>query len=441
MAQLPQRRPAPWALQAAYRFSRWMGRALGFVETPTTESVSRQTSDTVGRHLGLSPTVELAALSQSAYPLAAVMARGMAMSSVPLRVVRGPEEAPQALPRDGGEIEAIYRFLEAPMDSTRGVTDGQVRQALDLDDSEAILDGRAFRTQMYVYAKTSGQGHAVLLQDDGADPIQTAILQPLHPQEVLPVNNARGIPTQWQWTANGIQRTFPASKVWHVTAPGWARWPNQYQGVGVMDALQSHLATNDANLQRMLRLARSGHKRFVLTPSDVNESWSDPEVAAITGALDRVSRSDGLAYVFRKMVKLTELDISADDLGLKVTEEAMIRAVLAVFGVPPVVLGLETANYATAKEQLHRFWESIREEATIYNEAWTRIVRQLTGDYSLRVVHDFSNVAALAISVDQIEKVERLTALGVDWADAWRMVGVTNPPEQRREPVPLREVA
>ena len=102
--------------------------------------------------------------------------------------------------------------------------------------------------------------------------------------------------------------------------------------------------------------------------------------------------------------------------------------ILSIFGVPPVVLGLESMNYATSREQHRIFWETT---VTPYleflaDELQYKLVNRIDGPESeLKLDFDISGVAALREDVDA--KVDRTLKLYNDghrtFIEAARLAG------------------
>ena len=84
------------------------------------------------------------------------------------------------------------------------------------------------------------------------------------------------------------------------------------------------------------------------------------------------------------------------------------QTILSIFGVPPVVLGLETINYATAREQNRIFWETsvLPYLEFLKDELQHKLIRRINSpDSELLLDFDITGVSALREDMDA--KVER----------------------------------
>lgn len=92
------------------------------------------------------------------------------------------------------------------------------------------------------------------------------------------------------------------------------------------------------------------------------------------------------------------------------------QTILSMFGVPPVVLGLETMNYATAREQNRIFWETtvLSYLEFVADELQYKLVRRINGPESeLKLDFDISGVSALREDVDaKVNRTVKLYAEG-----------------------------
>lgn len=99
------------------------------------------------------------------------------------------------------------------------------------------------------------------------------------------------------------------------------------------------------------------------------------------------------------------MSVSQKDADFIESQNLNQKKILAIFGVPPVILGLETANYATALEQNKIFWQRTVIPKT--NRLAATLNKKLVPHFGedLFVEFDFSNIEAL--QVDKSEQQER----------------------------------
>ena len=84
------------------------------------------------------------------------------------------------------------------------------------------------------------------------------------------------------------------------------------------------------------------------------------------------------------------------------------QTILSIFGVPPVVLGLETINYATAREQNRIFWETsvLPYLEFLKDELQHKLVNRINSPDS-ELILDFDITGVSALREDMDAKVER----------------------------------
>jgi phage portal protein BeeE len=225
----------------------------------------------------------------------------------------------------------------------------------------------------------------------------------LHPEhvEVLPASN--GEPGGYLW--DGTTR-LPWEEVLALRSPSWSSSPSGLFGTGAIESLNSYLSTDVAGWRRRAEMMRRGRPDAIVSPADGDLGvWSPTQVVEIKGAVQAMfDASHGGVGVLGHKLDLAPLSWSPKDLGDEEVHVAVRVATLAVLGVPPARLGLETANYATAREQLASYWESrILPLAGELDEWDTAYLLALTGNRRLAVRRDLSRVRAL-----QYDRSERL---------------------------------
>jgi len=90
-----------------------------------------------------------------------------------------------------------------------------------------------------------------------------------------------------------------------------------------------------------------------------------------------------------------QVGLSARDMEFAQMRHDTRDMVLAVFGVPPTRAGIPAANYGTAKQEMRSYWEALlRGMAALFDDEFSR----LTGDSSIRIEHDPTDVEALQVS-------------------------------------------
>lgn len=113
----------------------------------------------------------------------------------------------------------------------------------------------------------------------------------------------------------------------------------------------------------------------------------------------------GLDKAFEPMIlpsglKWRDVQVSPHDLSISQFNEMSRMEILGAFRVPPILVGLETQNYATAREQKFTFWQSkiLPIHSKFRSTIDLQYLRRVFGggtDVGLRSKYDYSAVSAL----------------------------------------------
>jgi phage portal protein BeeE len=261
-----------------------------------------------------------------------------------------------------------------------------------------------------------------------------------------PIVGPSGFPVAYQ---DGQSVQYAARDVVHWRFPGSSDDPSRLAGVGYVQPLKQTLDGEYAIKARQAANARQGRPSALATPGDDVGVLGPDQVRAVREELDTVfrQRSGGIAILGRKL-KVDALDWKPVDLG---SDEQLDRArmeVLAVTGVPPVRVGLETANYATADKQEEIYWGSeLSADSALVDDVLTMHARIEFGPADLYVYRDFRAVPALQARRDAaLNRAKTLVDLGVDPGEALQSEGIDDvkiapKPEPAPAPAPTADPA
>ena len=214
------------------------------------------------------------------------------------------------------------------------------------------------------------------------------------------------LPAAWRFAASGGHIEYPAHAVVQVAE---VNPYNPLRGMGAMQAAY-RTAAKDFIIDRYdeALLQNGGSPGGVLSVSGpltdadqraIRESWQEahgrPESHRKTAVLPQ-----GTEY--------KEIGMSPQAMEHEKLREWDRQTILSIFGVPPVVLGLETINYATAREQNRIFWETsvLPYLDFLCDELQHKLVGRINSpDSELRLSFDISGVSALR--EDMNAKVDR----------------------------------
>ena len=103
------------------------------------------------------------------------------------------------------------------------------------------------------------------------------------------------------------------------------------------------------------------------------------------------------------------------------------EAVMAALGVVPVRVGVESANYASSRQQMRLYWEQLQARSMLMDSEYTRLLRMFPDSDGLRVVSDFSEVDALQESrTERVNRVNTWWMMGVSLQEAAAIEGFEN---------------
>lgn len=323
-------------------------------------------------------------------------------------------------------VDAIGADLASlPLVAYRGKGPTAVRldghPALDLLDYPTTDMGRElWERQMLLYWMLPGNAYALMV---GAQPTSLVLL---HPDRVRPVNNEWGGVAAYRF---GLEQMidYRPEDVLHVRGPSWRSGPVSLLGEGLIRTLHNDLTADLAAQKLNTAHAQRGRPTAIVSPADDN-IWDDDVRKAILGSFNKQTEKGG-TLVVGQGVKVELPTFTARDLEFSEQRTFTRQGILAAFGVPPVRLGLETANYATANQQMRTYWETRRADARLIDAQLTRVARRW--DKNVTIAHDFSGVEALQESRSaRLERVMVWTTLGASAADAASYEGFSDAPVQ-----------
>ncbi len=228
-----------------------------------------------------------------------------------------------------------------------------------------------------------------------------------HPSRVAAVSRADGQIAAFAY--DGSPKVYEWDDVVHLRGASWADGPEGLLGEGAIRSLHEDLTADLASKRQAASAAQRGRFEMLITPNDKDLGRWEPEtVARIREKYNEMSAAGGGALVVGAAAKAESLSMTPRDLEYAESSIRTRDAVLGVFGVPPTRVGLPTANYATARQQMRTYWETLRGGliATI-EDALSRAARKM-GAPGDRFCFDLSGVEALQES--RSERLQRVSA-------------------------------
>lgn len=334
------------------------------------------------------------ALARFPWVWAAGQAIQVDLGGLPLQVLRGR----------GGKVEVldehpVLDLLARPVASGRlaGIT----------LKSQTILDYAVGR-------------NAFWLLDDARRP-QSVIR--VHPESAKVIPDAAYLPIGYE-IGRDVTFKVPHDRVIHMRGPSWLDGPQQVYGTSPIQVLELLLNVEYDAYQRARQSAKRGRPDGMLTPGEGQE-WTPEQVKMIQGGLDQWTASrNGTLVIPWKGAKLSTLAQTARDMEFLGMIDRGTSAQLAVMGVTPARVGIQSANYATARNESLIHWQNRQGEAPFIEAGMSALAERL-GQPGDRVVFDFSGVPALQEARGEaLARVSTHIMNGMDPVDAYREEGL-----------------
>jgi len=335
----------------------------------------------------------MSAMSAFPWVRSCVEAISSDLTKVPLRVIRG--RGADAEPIDD---HPVLDLLERPSSTMPGVL---LRRQLIVD---MVLTGDAF------------------LLVAGADEPRALIR--LHPERVRVIPSDDGQIQGYEFSGAGSTQRYTFEQVLHIRLPSWQETPAMLYGTGAIEALQHDLTTDLAAAKLAAASASNGMPTGIISPSEEGDRWSSQQIKQLREGFEKQLKSKSGVILMGAGVDYKQLSLKLRDMEYQNTRIMAREAVLAAMGVPPVVVGLPNANFATAQAQRRQFAETQQGRAALIDSELTRLARMFPDSDGVRVVHDFSEVDALQESrTERVSRVQSWWLMGVPLSEAAAMEG------------------
>ena len=340
--------------------------------------------------------LSMAAFASHGYVYAAVSRASQDLAALPIKLIRGKGQA--------SEIVEDHPFLDL------------------MDQPSTYKDGFSFREQLIVDLMLSG-GCYVLLA--GSTDTPTSLFR-LHPEQTKiitdPVMGIKG----FEFEDSGAVVEYGIDRVVYAQSASWAGGVNALYGVGGVQPLQREISADISAQKLASDSAKKGRPDILISPADEADIWDYEQRRAILDAYRGMS-SEGGAMVLSGQVKIDPLQVSPRDLEFKSVRDFTRQAISAVFGVPPSVLGDNSANFAVSRQQAQNYWEVQTKRGKRLAFLLTQIAKRF--DKDLRVEIDYSGVEALQdIRNAQLDRITKHILNGMDAGEAYQYEGMEDAP-------------
>jgi len=265
-----------------------------------------------------------------------------------------------------------------------------------------------------ILLKRDEEGRMVPVRSVGGSGMMAKIEQP---EEFWPVRGDLAdaiidpktkLPSAWRFSTGGGYVDYPAYSIVQIAEVN-PYSPAGLRGAGPMQAAY-RTASKDFIIDRYdeALLTNGGSPGGVLS---VDGPLTDADQRAIREAWQEAHgrpESHRKTAVLPQGTEYKEIGMSPQAMEHEKLREWDRQTILSIFGVPPVVLGLETINYATAREQNRIFWETsvLPYLDFLKDELQHKLVNRINSpDAELRLDFDITGVSALR--EDMTAKVDR----------------------------------
>lgn len=316
-----------------------------------------------------------------------------------------------------------------------------------LETPNSSEDGTIFLRQLWWDYLLTGWACALKLRDAGGNVVS---LIRLHPSKVEVRTDTFGFLSSIAYMTGGPPVNYAREDILFFRRPGWLPGPQGTYGVGWVQPLQD-------DLQSELRVVEFNKRSFSNGRPDMFATLTDPSSPPAIGASrediekrinDNLRKTSGGVHLLNGAYTLTPSASSTPkDMEGSQQRDWNRRSTLAVTHVPPIKVGLETANFATSVQQDRGYWEYYVSangkggEGAVFCGEFSRLAREMSGDATDTVSFDVSGITSLQESrTDRLARVGSHILYGMDTVDAYAYEGFADAPIENQPAAPAAVV-
>ena len=321
------------------------------------------------------------------------------------------------------------RLIKGYGDQAVEVMDHPVLDLLRMPTTD--IDEFLFREQITIDLVLSGNCYILLL---GSSDRPVSMVR-LHPEEVRIVTDPQKGLVGYEHNSSGSVVMYPSDRIIHGKNASYQKGPQALYGTGSIQPLARELDA-DLNSQKLVSEATAkGRPDVLLSPKEDGDIWNKEVRRQILDQYKGMQKSGG-AMVMSGQVQIDMLQLSPRDMEFQASRTFARESISAVLGIPPSVLGLPTANYATARQAAVEYWSNQIKRGKRIGLLFTRIARLWEDD--LHFEHDYTEVEALQSVRDaKLLRVEKHVFLGIAPEVAYATEGLEFP--RKQEPKDIGE--
>ena len=356
-----------------------------------------------------SPLNSMSALAAFPWVRACVDSISSDITKLPIRAIRG--RGANAEPLDG---HPAIELIEQPSSRVPGIL---------------------LRRQLIVDLGLTGSAYILI----AGSPEPRALIR-LHPERVRIIPSPDGQPGEYEYSGHGHITRYGHDQVLHIRQTSWAANPSNLYGTGAIQALHNDLQTDLAASKLAAESAVTGLPTGILSPSEEGDRWTKNQITQLREGFEKQLKAKSGTVILGAGVDYRQVSQTLRDMEYQNTRLMAREAVLAAFGVPPVVVGLPNANFATAQAQRRQYAESLQAKAALVDAAYTRLARMFPDSDDVRLMHDFAEVDALQEArTERVNRVQSWYFMGVPLADAAALEGFDELNGQTIDPEPIED--
>lgn len=380
-------------------------RQYGQIETkPTQVKHGASYAQSYGTKPTFSQLNALAAFAAHPYVYAALSRISQDLAATPIKLIKGRGSNSQVV-----DDHAVLDLLEQPSTDT---------------------DQFSFLEQLIIDLVACGNCYVLLL---GLSETPESVVR-LHPEEVEIITDQTGI-TGYRFISDGSSVIYPPERVIHTKNASWMKGSRGLYGVGGIEPLAAEIKA-DLNISKLTSTASDkGRPDAIISPKTETDIWDHETRRQILDQYAGLAQSGG-ALVLSGMVDVQFTQLTPREMEYTAARTIAKQSITAAFAVPESVLGGNSSNYATARQQSISYWSTLAKRGKRIAHMLTLIAKKFDSD--LRIEFDYSGVEALnSMRTEQLERVQMHIANGMSASDAYDYEGMSDAPivsPSEREP-------
>ena len=287
------------------------------------------------------------------------------------------------------------------------------------------VTGLRLRRQVMLDLQAAGNAFLLVLRAPGG----AATMRRIHPGRVRIEPGSTGEPRAYLVGQSGEETYYDPSVVIHLAMPTAEDSVYGLWGTGYVEVLRRDLLADQALAERARLNGASGRPAAMLVPKG-EAGWNEVQRRTADTALRAMMKAaDGGVLTMSGDADLKPLGWTPTEQALPEQRTFVREQVMAVTSVPPTVMGLPGANFATAQQEAALFWSHVRDLCRLVDDGLSRLPAMLGESPEVALAHDFAGVAEL--QPDRTVRVANVAAwvnLGADPDEAARYEGFADAP-------------